>query len=846
MRAQTVRWKIAHRHIYPRRPPHRLRWAMIIGLLSFVVLTSAGATAAGFYLAGHVPPLDRFHVRYSFEDARIYDSQGHLLYEMPDVAKNHGSRIVEPLQGRYVRGNACRGDIDRIPRDLQNATIATEDATFYTNPGFDLLSMARAAFQDLKYRRIVSGASTITQQVVRNAVLSDKKTIRRKAEEVALAYEVTKHYSKRQILTYYLNSVNYGNLAYGAAASARRYFHEKVCRLDFAQAALLAGLPEAPSYFDPVLHRSQALDRMRVVLASLRRHHFIHSKRVIRAAMREAQHWEFRAASPPMRYPAFVNYVISRLRHNPSLRPYLFKGIDVYTTLNPQLQNLAQQQVSQQINDLQTNHVTDGALVSLDLRPGHYGWIRAMVGSANYHDRAGQINMALRPRQPGSSMKPFNYIWAFTHGGVGPGTTIVDSPIDLPDPGNTLDGGRFVPVDYDHQWHGTVTLRQALDNSLNVPAVKLELYITGIKHVAATAYHFGMTDLYKDNPHLDCQVCWSLTLGGLSGGTRLLQETAAYGVFASRGRTVPPVALWKVVERGSRRVLYCSADCPHHHPVDFSRSLHPHRVLDPAHSYEMTNVLSDNNARCTPQVCEFGLTSPLELDRPAAAKTGTTNDWTDNWTVGYVPQLVTGVWTGNADRSPMVNVIGVTGAAPIWHNYMEGAFKILHLPVQPFHAPPQVTSTDQCRTGVSTFPSTGVLDISIRGQLPLCAVPERGYEPVTCTAPTAYSGWNCQLTGAPGIYQPPVLAPEVPGLGASPPVATPAPGIQAPPAAAVPTVAPEPATAVPPAAIAPAGPAAPPPPPAASRRGGASGSAGPPGIGGPNGPHISPLHPLPK
>ncbi|HLI76995.1 MAG TPA: transglycosylase domain-containing protein, partial [Acidobacteriaceae bacterium] len=560
MRAQPVRWKIARRHLATRRP-HRLRWTLVSLFAVSVLLFGAAGGAAAFYITSHTPSVSKFHIHYAFQDARIYDSQGQLLYTLADLGKNGGRRIVEPLQGRYDHGNACRGDTDRIPLDLQNATIATEDATFYKNPGFDPLSIVRAAYQDATYGHIVSGASTITQQVVRSVVLNDKQTFQRKAEEVALAYEVTKHYSKRKILWFYLNNVNYGNLAYGATAAARVYFHEPVCRLDLAQAAFLAGLPEAPSAYDPVLHHQKALERLNTVLHLLHQHGYIHTWARVRAARAEARRWRFTPTDNTMRFPAFTRYVINQLQNVPQFRRYLYKGIDVYTTVNPRLQTLAQNLVTTQINSLQAEHVTDGALVSLDIRPQHYGWIMAMVGSANQKERGGQINMAVSPRQPGSSMKPFNYIWAFTHGGVGPGTTVVDAPLALPDPGDTLDNGWYAPTDYDHQWHGTVTLREALDNSLNVPAVKVEYYITHVPNVAQTAYTFGMRSLYKDNPGLSCSVCYALTLGGLSNGTRLLEETSAYGVFASGGKTVPPVAIWKIVERSNRKVLYCSADC---------------------------------------------------------------------------------------------------------------------------------------------------------------------------------------------------------------------------------------------------------------------------------------------
>jgi membrane peptidoglycan carboxypeptidase len=736
MRVQAVRWKIARRHLNRRRS-HRLRWSLASMFVLLLILTSASGAGA-MYFVSQLPSASTFHIHYAFQNARIYDSRGDLLYNMADLAKVKGGlRIVEPLQNRRDAQSACRGGVNRIPLLLQNAVIATEDATFYKNPGFDPMSILRAAYQDLEYGHIISGASTITQQVVRNTMLTQTQTLNRKAQEVALAYEISKRYSKRKILWYYLNFVPFGNLAYGAQAAAQVYFHEPVCKLDQAQAALLAGLPQAPSFYDPVRHRAAAFRRMHTVLTSLKRHSYIYGSGAVNAELAEAQHWRFYQAQPSMRYPQFTQYVVNQLNSMPRLRQQLYQGIDVYTTLDPRLQNMAQAAVTRQIDGLQAQHVTNGALVSLDLRQRHYGWILAMVGSAHFSDRTGQINMAISPRQPGSSMKPFNYIYAFTHGNVAPGTQVSDSPIILPDPNDTQHHGWYMPADYDRLFHGPVTLRQALANSLNVPAVKVEYYITSPKNVARTAANFGMTSLYRDNPGLGCSVCYAVTLGGLMRGTRLLEETSAYGVFSTGGWTVPPVAIWKVIQRSTGKVLFCSEDCPRGVKAAPWIVKARHQVLDAAHAAEMTQVLSDDNARCTPQVCEFGLNSALQLSRPAAAKTGTTESFTDNWTVGYTPQIVTGVWAGNSDHSQMQNVIGVTGAAPIWHQYMESAFELLHLPVQNFAIPTNLVTTNQCMMPGSTLPRYTSPDIFIEGptqpyQLPLCRIAEHGSMPVSC------------------------------------------------------------------------------------------------------------------
>lgn len=750
MRAQAVRWKIARRHLNYRRS-HRLRWAMAT-TFALLLLLGGVSGAAAMYFVSQLPSARGFHIRYAFENARIYDSSGHLLFNMADLRKNAGQRVVEPLQGRYDHLNACRAGVNRIPLLLQNATIATEDATFYKNPGFDLMSIVRAAYQNFQSGHIVSGASTITQQVVRdNHLVSHAPTLNRKAQEVWLAYQLSKRFSKRELLWYYLNSVPYANLAYGAQAASETYFHVPVCLLDQAQAALLAGLPRAPSLYDPIKNPSAAIGRMRQVLRLMYHHGYLKHRWQIRAALAEARHWKFSLPPSSMRYPQFVRYVLDQIQRMPRIQQQLYHGIDIYTTIDPRLQNLAQSKITEQINGLTLQHVTDGALVSLDVRPAHYGWILAMVGSAHYNDAAGQINMAISPRQPGSSMKPFNYIYAFQHG-VGPGTIVEDTPLALPDPNDTLNHGWYIPTDYDHQFHGSVTVRQALDNSLNLPALKVEYYVTGAANVAATAARFGMSSLYRDNPGIACNACYSVTLGGLAHGTRLLEETAAYGVFASGGWTVPPQAIWKVVQRHTGQVLFCSAQCPRGvRPASWLVRERQH-VLDAAHAYEMSNVLSDNAARCTPQVCEFGLTSPLALSHPAAAKTGTTNSFTDNWTLGYTPQIVTGVWAGNPDNTPMVDVTGVAGAAPVWHDFMEGAFSILRLPVEQFAAPPTVVSSAQCTVPGSRFPSVGVSDLWVQGDpAPLCRLPDRGYLPIPCSQyPQPLPlGWEC--LGAPAF-----------------------------------------------------------------------------------------------
>ncbi len=704
--------------------PRPLLRIILVLVVTFMMLTSGASAATLLFYGESLPTVKDFKGQFQFQNTRILDRYGHVMYNLADLTKSHGRRVVKPLitpgattayykqHGEdWLVGEGGSG----IPVALQDATIATEDSTFYDNPGFDPGSIARAAYDDFTKGHVVSGASTITQQLIKEYLLGGataSQTLSRKLEEIVLAWQLTQKYPKSKILWYYLNSVPYGNLSVGAQAAAQTYFHKDVWMLDPAQCAFLAGLPEAPSTYNPVNNLPAALSRMHYVLHLMYIHGYLVDAKghpdpsLVTQYEHEATTWKkFEPPQTHTKYPHFVQYVIQQLQQlqhtDPSLNGKLYKGLDVYTTLDPRLQQQAQAIVTKQVNSLNGLNVTDGALVSIDLRRGPggcYGCIRAMVGSADYNNAAiaGQINMANSPRQPGSSFKPFTYIYAFEHG-LGPATGVVDGPIAIPDTGNTEDGGVYAPTDYDNTWHGAVDLRIALQNSLNVPAVKVEQYDASVggsiyNTVRATAIKMGFSSFDSDNP----QCCgWALTLGGMERGVRLVEETAAYGAFGTLGHKVAPIAIRRVVDRTSNKVLYDSQST--------QNAAFANQVVPAADAYVMTNVLSDNDSRCTPIVCEFGTNSPLYLGRPAAAKTGTTNAYTDNWTVGYTPDLVTGVWVGNANNTPMaVGVTGVTGAAPIWHDYMLAALQTLNLPPKDFPEPSGgVYSGSTCREPTS-------------------------------------------------------------------------------------------------------------------------------------------------
>jgi 1A family penicillin-binding protein len=601
------------------------------------------------------PPLAQ---PFALEDStRIYDRHGRLLYEV--VMAREGTHTYVPFE--------------QIPESLREATIAVEDASFYSNPGFDVFAMGRALVQNLRAGSIVAGGSTITQQLVRNLYFSREERASRspwrKVRETILAFRLARHVDKDKILELYLNQVYYGNLAYGVEAAARTYFGKSARDLDLAEASLLAGLPQSPAAYDPLANLSAAKQRQRSVLSLMERRGYI-SQAEADAAFEEPLH--FAEAIFPMEAPHFVVYVRNLLDHQLGAETLEQGGLRVYTSLDLDIQHIAEGIVQRHVASLADHEVSNAALTALDPTTGQ---ILAMVGSADYFDEDidGAVNMALAPRQPGSSIKPITYAAALSRGYTA-ATPIADVRTSF----FTRKGELYTPDNYDAQFHGLVSLRYALGSSLNVPAVQVMDEI-GVDTVLRLAHDLGITTL-DDIGRYDL----SLTLGG--GEVRLLDLTAAYAAFASGGVRREPAAILRV-EDSSGQVLYEWKRPPEE------------RVLSPQVAYLITDILSDNRAR----MLSFGEYSPLRLSRPAAAKTGTTSDFRDNWTIGYSPNLVAGVWVGNADNRAMHQVSGVTGAGPIWHDFMEEVLK--DTPRQPFSRPEGLVETEVCEpTGLLPGP----------------------------------------------------------------------------------------------------------------------------------------------
>jgi 1A family penicillin-binding protein len=623
--------------------------AVLLALLLFCI-GLIGATTVYAYYALTLPPAEELGARSLFMSTKIYDRHGALLYEAFDA--NAGRRTVVPLED--------------IPEYLMQATVATEDKTFYSNPGFDPLAIARAFWLNLSEGEIVSGASTITQQLVKTIFLSPEQTYSRKIQEAVLAQEITRRYTKDQILEIYLNEIYYGNMSYGIEAAAETYFDKQARDLTLAEASLLAGLPQSPSIYDPYTNLEGVKRRQKVVLGLMAKEGYITWSQADEAWSEEL---DFAPLRVDMRAPHFVVYIRKLLEDKYGTEMVYRGGLRVHTTLDLELQEVAQETAQQRVAELTDRDVSNAAVVSLVPQTGE---ILVMLGSIDFWDEEidGQVNVALALRQPGSSIKPVNYLAAFEKGWTA-ATLIMDVRTEFPNPPNPP----YVPKNYDGREHGPVLVRQALACSYNIPAVKT-LNFVGVPDMIAMARRLGITTFTEPERY-----GLSLTLGG--GEVTLLEHTGAYAVLANGGVRVPPVAILRIEDSQGRVIEEYEPPAGE-------------QVISPQHAYLITSILSDNEAR-TPA---FGPDSPLKLSRPAAAKTGTTDDWKDSWTVGYTPDLVTGVWVGNSDNTPMDHVAGSTGAGHIWHDFMERV--LADTPTRDFPVPSGlVTATICARSGMA-------------------------------------------------------------------------------------------------------------------------------------------------
>jgi 1A family penicillin-binding protein len=625
---------------------------MLVAVLFFVL---AGAF---IYFSRNLPDPSNLEDRVITESTKIYDRTGEIiLYDI------HGEemRTVIPFED--------------IPQSIKDATLVVEDRDFYKHSGLDFKGMIRAMWLNLTSDSL-QGGSTLTQQFVKKSILSDERIYTRKIKEAILALELERRYTKDEIFGFYLNQIPYGGNAYGIEAAAQTYFAKRAKDLTLSESALLTSLIKAPSYYSPYgNHKDELLARQKMVLKSMYELNYITEKDYNKA---KNETLNFAKNKSSIQAPHFVFYIKEILEEKYGEDYVSGAGLKIITTLDWDLQNIAEEVVSFGADKNDAMEAHNAALVSIDPKTGQ---ILAMVGSRDYWkdpipagcDQGincqfeGNVNVATRMRQPGSSFKPFVYATAFKEGYTDK-TILFDVPTQFDTGCNSIGQPQsagvkcYSPRNYDLKYRGAVTARQALANSLNIPSVQF-LYLAGVEDSINTAEDLGITTL-KDRSRFGL----SLVLGG--GEVKLLEMVSAYGVFATEGVRHQSSAILRI-ENSKGEVLEEYKD-------------EPVQVLDTEVTRLISNILSDNEAR-TPI---FGARSPLFFeDRPVAAKTGTTNEFRDGWTIGYTPSLVAGVWTGNNDNSSINKEPGSYTTAPIWHEFMAKAFEKLNLGPESFTPP---------------------------------------------------------------------------------------------------------------------------------------------------------------
>jgi penicillin-binding protein 1C len=606
-----------------------LAFGLLLTILPLPSTTANADPASGPDAARVVSMITWLSGETPFQTTRIYDRRGEPLADIDDWGR------------RTIVG------FDEIPDFLVKATIATEDRRFYAHNGVDYRAIARAAWQNTQAEDIVSGGSTITQQLARLLFMPPseryEQTMTRKMKEAQLAIDLERYYSKEEILAMYLNMVYYGHHAYGVAAAAEVYFDKPLADLTPAECALLAGLPQSPVQYDPVLHPQAALQRRQVVLALMVEAGVIDAAQ---AAKIQAQPLHLHPYQRPQnKAPHFVDYIKNILVERFGTEG-IHWGYQAHTSLDLRYQELAERIARAQVQTVGEKHHFNNAAVVM-LHPAN-GGILAMVGSIDFDNQEihGQVNMAVEPRQPGSSIKPVLYAAAFDRG-WSPASVIWDQPVSYRLAGRL----RYVPTNITHRYYGPLRLRMALSNSLNVPAVKL-LAQVGVPAMLETAQKLGIRAWRKPAKAYGL----SLAVGGYE--VPLLELTHAFATIAHEGVYTPlhPITL---LEDGTGKVVY-RAD-----PAGEQR-----QAISPVAAYQLASVLSDARARNM----MFRRPSPLDTSQITAVKTGTTDGWRDNLTVGFTRYLAVGVWTGNSDSRPMEKAIGLYTAGPIWHDVMEAVW----------------------------------------------------------------------------------------------------------------------------------------------------------------------------
>ena len=602
-------------------------WKLILKV--FIVIAGiALLLVAGIfvYIAKDLPDPGKINKRVIAESTKIYDRTGnHLLYEIHGEEK----RTLIPFS--------------EMPDGIKYATIVLEDQEFYVHHGIKFSSIIRAALKDIFKGNAAQGGSTITQQFIKNSILTPERTLSRKVKEVILAIEMELKFSKDEILGMYLNEIPYGSNAYGIEAAAQTFFGKRAKDLTIDEAALIASLPKAPTYYSPYGSHPEALKkRQETALDKMAEIGYI-TKDQAEAAKKTDVMAKISPYRENIAAPHFVMYIKEDLERRYGIQATQENGYRVYTTLDWDKQQIAEKAVKEGAdNNTKKYGATNAALVAMDPKTGQ---ILAMVGSRDYFDKSvdGQVNVAIRDRQPGSSFKPYVYLTGFAKG-YALDTMLFDAEIEF----ETASGKKYAPQNYDGKFRGPVKVKDALGMSLNVPAVEM-LYLAGVKNSIEMAKRLGITGLNKTDSY-----GLSLVLGG--GEVKLLDHVNAFGTLATGGIKFAKTAILRVEDSKGKA-------------LEEYKSSGGERVVEEKYVAMVDHILSTNDYRAP----IFGSNSPLRFDdRPVAAKTGTTNEWRDGWTIGYTPSLVVGVWAGNNDNTPMARgADGVYVAAPIWRKFLD-------------------------------------------------------------------------------------------------------------------------------------------------------------------------------
>jgi len=608
----------------------------LLALLTIFIALIALVSFVGIIIISRdLPNPNQLINREVAQSTKIYDRTGtHVLYEI------HGE------QKRTLVS------LNQIPLYARQASIAIEDKDFYKHGGFSVWAMIRTTITNVIYQRS-AGGSTLTQQFIKNAILTNEKSITRKIKELILAQQIEKKFSKDEILQMYLNEIPYGSNAYGIEAASQKYFGKDVKDISLAEAALLASLPQSPSRYSPYgPNKDLLLGRKDYVLDLMAEQGYISEVERDNAKKEELK---FQRPEASITAPHFVMYIKSLLSDKYGEKTLEQGGLKIITTIDYDKQKIADEVVTEKTKNYQTKYnANNAALVAIDPKNGQ---VLAMVGSRDYFDDSiqGQVNVATSLRQPGSSIKPIVYASLFEKGYT-PDTILYDVVTNF----STDSSQPYIPHNYNLKEYGPVNIRKALAGSLNIPAVKA-LYLTGVNSVVELAHAMGYTSLNEKDLGL------SLVLGG--GEVKLLEHTNAYSAFARDGQVSEITTILKVEDKDGKTLEQYQTNTKN--------------VITSQTARLINSVLSDNAARSF----IFGEKNSLVLgDRPVAAKTGTTNDYHDAWAIGYTPSLVTGVWVGNTDNKQMKpGSDGSVLAAPVWKAFMSGA--LAGTPVEAFKEP---------------------------------------------------------------------------------------------------------------------------------------------------------------